>query len=294
MDVRSRTSKSDRTPQSGVKNVTRVISFTGGKGGVGKTHTVVNTALALTQLGKSVLLLDADLGLANVDILLGIRPRFTLHELFCGERTLEEIIVHSPDGIDIIPAASGVESICTLSADQRIMLTSEVERIAARYEYLLIDTQAGIGLEVMYFNSAASEIVCIVTPDPTSLTDSYALIKVLSQNYAEKSISVIVNNVSGPRGAEREARATFDRLRAAVDRFLHVELKYLGFIPTDSSVQEAIRSQQPLLVSFPSSAAGLAITNIARKLDADFLQYRIKGGMQFFFRSLLELTEHGS
>lgn len=277
-----------------MRDITRVISFTSGKGGVGKTHSVVNTAIALAREGKSVLILDADLGLANIDVMLGIEPRATIYDVIRGERTLEEVIVEGPEGISIIPAASGVESICSLTTAQRMLLMSAIERVAYRFDYLLIDTGAGIGADVMYFNCASREIVCVVTPEPTSLTDAYAMIKVLSTRYGEKSVSILVNNVrSTTKPVAVEAEMVFRRLSAAVERFLHIELKYLGFVPADSSALEAIRSQKALLEVYPSSPAGLAFASLARKIDAEFQDFRLKGGMQFFFQQLLEMSSHG-
>ena len=153
------------------QDVTRVISFTSGKGGVGKTHTVVNTAVTLAAQGFSVLILDADLGLANVDVLAGVTPKGTLHDVLKGRCALDDILVEGPGGIVIIPAASGVEEIQALGNAEKMVLMSEVERIAHHYDFLLIDTPAGIGSDVMYFNSAAGEVVCVITGEPTSLTD---------------------------------------------------------------------------------------------------------------------------
>jgi flagellar biosynthesis protein FlhG len=269
---------------------TRVISVTGGKGGVGKTLSVVNLAIGLARCGKSVMIMDADLGLANVDIMLGISPRYTVFDLLSGERSIEEILVSGPEGITIIPAASGIQRAAALSDAQRLRLFDEIERIAHGYDYLLIDTQAGIGSDVLYFSAAANEILCVVTPDPTSITDAYALIKVLAQEFGEKTFRVLINNVSGRSSQTIEAIAdkTFDRLARAVEKFLQVELDYVGHIPADEAVPESIRRQRPLLEQFPSSPAGLSFTALANKFDEEFVNYRVKGGMQFFFRSLLE------
>ncbi len=277
-----------------MQGVTRVMSFTSGKGGVGKTCSVVNCAIALAREGKSVLILDADLGLANVDVMLGLEPHSTIYDVIRGEKRLEEVIVPGPEGISIIPATSGVQAICSLDAEQRIHLMEEIERVAHQYDYLLIDTSAGIGTDVMYFNCASREIVCVVTPEPTSLTDAYAMIKILSTQYGEKSVSVLVNNVrAGTVTAENEAARVFNRLSKAVERFLHIELKYLGFVPSDVSVVEAIRSQRALMDLYPSSPSGLAYASLARKIDSEFRDLRVKGGMQFFFQQLLEMSSHG-
>ena len=267
-----------------MSGITRVISFTSGKGGVGKTHTVLNTAIALSQMGRSVLLLDADLGLANVNIMLGIRPSTTIEDVLNGTRSLEEVIINGPDGISIIPGASGVESICDLTAEQKILLMEAVENLSTPYDYFLIDTRAGVSQDVMYFNSAAGEVVCVITDEPTSLTDAYALIKILAQQYGEKEVAVIANDVH----SESDGLNAFKKLYRSVDRFLHVHLRYLGSIPTSDVVNEAIMNQTPLLQCFPSSEAARAIRAISARMDEDFVNTRVKGGMQFFFRQLLE------
>ena len=271
--------------QSMSPNVSRVISFTSGKGGVGKTTLVVNTAIGLARLGKSVLILDADLGLANVDIMLGIKPKYTLQDLFEKKRSLKEIIVNGTEGISIIPAASGVESLCNLTSDQCYTLMEAVEEIAHTFDYLLIDTQAGIGSNVMYFNSAASEIVCVINPEPTSMTDAYALIKVLARDYGEKKINVVANQVAD----EKEGWQSFKRLSGAVNKYLSsMELNYLGWVPKDPMVVDAIREQKPLVGIYPSSRPALALNRLAARIDEEFVTARVKGGMQFFFKQLLE------
>jgi len=271
------------------RNVTRVLSFTSGKGGVGKTHTVTNVGISLANQGLSVLILDADLGLANVDVLLGLKPQGTLHDVLKGEAALDDILLEGPGGISIIPAASGIEEIQALRSEEKLFLLDEVERVAHRYDYLLIDTPAGIGSDVMYFNSAASEVVCVINAEPTSLTDSYALIKILSSNYGERSISVMVNNVR----SEDEARGAFDKLARAVERFLRVEVKYLGWVPSDEAVRGCIMQQRPVSIEFPTSRAALALASVARRLDDARPARRVKGGMQFFFRQLLEMSSYG-
>jgi flagellar biosynthesis protein FlhG len=269
--------------QSGV---TRVISFTSGKGGVGKTHTVVNTAISLAAQGHSVLVLDADMGLANVDVLLGIRPKGTLHEVLKGECSLDDILIEAPGGISIIPAASGIEEIHSLDSSEKLLLLSEVERIAHRYDFLLIDTPAGIGSDVMYFNTAAAEIVCVITGEPTSLTDSYALIKVLSSEYGERKFSIVVNDVA----SESEAKTAFNSLTRAVGKFLQVETRFICWIPSDDQVRQCVMDRRPLALAFPSSPAARAILETSKSLVNNAQRNRVKGGMQFFFRQLLELS----
>jgi len=265
------------------RDVTRVISFTSGKGGVGKTHTVVNTAIALASKGYSVLVLDADLGLANVDVLLGVSPRGTLYDVLRGKCSLDDILIQGPGGIVVIPAASGIEDALNLSAADKMLLLSEVERIAHHYDFLLIDTPAGIGSDVMYFNSAASEVVCVINGEPTSLTDSYALMKVLNSSYGEKSFWVVVNDVA----SESEAEVAYNSLTNAVQRFLQIETKLLGWVQSDATVRQSVMDRTPIAFSYPSSRAALRIADIASNLASSKPDNRIKGGLQFFFQQLL-------
>ncbi len=271
------------------RSVTRVISVTSGKGGVGKTHTVTNLGISLASLGYSVLVLDADLGLANVDVLLNLKPKGTLHDVLKGSLHLDDILLEGPGGISIIPAASGVEELHELRSDEKLLLLEEIERIAHCYDYLLIDTPAGIGSDVMYFNSAAAEVVCVINGEPTSLTDKYALIKVLSTTYGEKNFSVVVNNVAD----ETEAAAAFKKLTRTVERFLKVKVRYLGWVPADGMVRECVMQQQAISADFPSSKASLSLAAIARKVADQKPEVTVKGGMQFFFRQLLEMTSYG-
>ncbi|MFN4895832.1 MAG: MinD/ParA family protein [Pseudomonadota bacterium] len=270
------------------RDVTRVISFTSGKGGVGKTHTVVNTAISLSAMGYSVLVLDADLGLANVDVLLGVSPRGTLHDVLKGICSLDEILVQGPGGIVIIPAASGMEEVQSLTAAEKLLLMTEVEKIAHHYDFLLIDTPAGIGSDVMYFNSAAGEVVCVITGEPTSLTDSYALMKVLHSAYGEKSFSVVVNDVA----SEAEAQTAFNSLSNAVQKFLRIETRMIGWIQSDATVRQCVMDRRPIALECPSSRAAIRITDIARRLAESRPERRVKGGMQFFFQQLLQVPDY--
>lgn len=281
--------KEARGKQLRIRDLTRVISFTSGKGGVGKTHTVVNTAVTLVAEGYSVLVLDADLGLANIDVLAGVSPRGTLRDVLRANKKIEDILTDAPAGFTIIPAASGIEEIHALSSAERMLLLGEIERIAAQYDFLLIDTPAGIGSDVMYFNSAASEIVCIINGEPTSLTDAYALIKVLHASYGEKSFSIVVNNVS----SESEAEAAYLSLSNAVQRFLQIETRLVGWIENDSLVRECIKERRPVSFAYPSSKVARDIAAVARRLLDCPPEVRLKGGMQFFFQQLLDMSTYG-
>lgn len=273
------------------KNIglTRVISFTSGKGGVGKTNSLINIGLALVNEGRRVLILDADLGLANVDILLGLTPKYTLEDLLYNQKNIEDIIVESENGLSVIPAGSGVLSLLNLDANKKSLIISEVERIAKDYDYLLIDTGAGISDDVLFFNTVAMEVVCVINSEPTSLTDTYSLIKVLSQR-GEKDFSILVNNVKN----ETEAKNAYKKLFMAVEKFLRVKLKYVGFIPSDPIVNEAILEQKAFVDMYPSSEVSRKVVSLTKNMDADFFDFRVKGGIQFFFKELLEQGKYGA
>ena len=249
------------------KNIglTRVISFTSGKGGVGKTNSLINIGLALVNEGRRVLILDADLGLANVDILLGLTPKYTLEDLLYNQKNIEDIIVESENGLSVIPAGSGVLSLLNLDANKKSLIISEVERIAKDYDYLLIDTGAGISDDVLFFNTVAMEVVCVINSEPTSLTDTYSLIKVLSQR-GEKDFSILVNNVKN----ETEAKNAYKKLFMAVEKFLRVKLKYVGFIPSDPIVNEAILEQKAFVDMYPSSEVSRKVVSLTKNMDSDF------------------------
>lgn len=262
----------------------RVIAITSGKGGVGKTHTTVNLGLALVKAGKRVLILDGDLGLANVNILLGFKPQKTLEQVMAGSAELREVIVKDPSGLDIIPASSGVPELTNLSEAERLSLVDAFDDFASEYDYLLVDTAAGIGDNVLYFNCAAEQILVVIGPEPTSITDAYALIKVLATRSGRKEFDVIVNRAT----ITSDGKSTFQQLAQATDRFLNVSLKYLGSVSEDESVTQAVIKQRPFLHLFPSSKASLDIQKLAKKIANNEGSRTPKGGLQFFFRALLE------
>ena len=180
---------------------THVITVTSGKGGVGKTNVVANLAVALSRAGKEVLVLDADLGLGNIDVLLGLVPRYTLEHVLAGSHHLSDIVIPGPAGIQVLPASSGLPQLTSLSDAQQLLLQSELEEVAKTVDVLLIDTGAGISPNVTYFASAAQETVVVISPEPTSLTDAYALIKVLCRQHRERRFKVLVNMVKSQRDA---------------------------------------------------------------------------------------------
>jgi flagellar biosynthesis protein FlhG len=268
------------------RNTIRVISVTSGKGGVGKTHVVANLALALCRMKKRVLILDADLGLANMDVMLGLNPRYTIQHVLNREKKLEDVIVTAPGGFMLLPAASGIQELTELDNCERLFLLNELDSIQDRFDVLLIDTAAGISSNVMYFNFAAMEKVVVVTNEPTSLTDAYALIKVLNNKYHQKRFKVLVNSARSASEAERIYR----NLGLVADQFLgSPSLDYLGWIPYDKMVPAAIRQQQMVLQRYPDTPASRSFVGLAEKLMGKEEERAFAGDIRFFWRRLLKV-----
>jgi len=264
----------------------RVICITSGKGGVGKSNVVTNLAYALVKAGKKVLILDADLNLANVDILLGLSPRFNLHHVFLGEKTLAEVLVKGPGGMLILPASSGIMELAELTESQRLYFLEEMAEIGQKIDIMLIDTAAGINNNVVYFNIAAQERVIILSPEPTSLTDAYALIKVLSSRHDVKRFRILVNLVK----SEKEALTVFRKLSVVADRFLDsMSLDYLGYVPYDDKLPKAVRAQRLVSDLHPEAASSKMFTKLSEKIITEKPEMRADGNIKFFWQGLLDL-----
>ncbi len=262
---------------------TRVIAISSGKGGVGKTNSTVNLAVAFSRMRKKVLLLDADLGLGNVDVLLGLAPKYNMGHLLRGEKTLSEVIVEGPYGIMILPASSGVQELTNLGTEERLALAAHLETLSAEIDLMIIDTGAGISSNVLFFNVAAHEIVVVVSPEPTSLTDAYALMKVLYKKHGEQSFRLLVNTVR----SRREGLEVYRKLSLAAQRFLNVSVDYLGCVLYDENVTKAVLRQKSIMEIYPNSKASVCYEEVARELWALPVKKDLKGGMQFFWRQLL-------
>ncbi len=255
--------KQARSSKDAVKkreNNTRIISITSGKGGVGKTNIVANLGFALSRLGKQVLILDADLGLGNVDVLLGLTPKFNLSHVISGENSLEEIMIDGPGGLKVLPAASGIQELTRMREDQKTELLIKFDTMINPIDILLIDTAAGISSNVMHFNTTAQEIFVVVTPDPTSITDAYALMKVLSLKYSEKNFKLIVNQAVNVA----EAREVFNQLNLVAGRFLDISIEYIGHTLFDNNVTKSVRRQKLVCEACPDSVASRSIAFIAK------------------------------
>jgi len=262
----------------------RVISVTSGKGGVGKSNVVTNLAIALSTQGKKVLILDADLGLGNLDVLLGLSPVYNLNHVLNGEKSMSEILVDGPAGIRIIPAGSGVQEFTSLGQHEKLRLLDELEMLEERFDVLIVDTEAGISENVTYFTAAAQEIIVVVTPEPTSITDSYALIKLLATQYSERHFKVLVNIAKD----SEDALEVFRKLANVAGRFLDISLDYLGCVVRDDKVVEAVKRQKAVSEMFPDSEAAACFATLAKRVIENSRQTRLKGNIQFFFRQLLD------
>lgn len=261
----------------------RVFSVTSGKGGVGKTSIVTGLAVSFAKMGRKVLIIDADLGLANVDILLGLTPAANIYSLLRGEKTIEEILTAGPCGVQVLPASSGIYELTHLSAEQRISLLSHLDALEGRFDTVLIDTGAGIASNVMYFNAAAQEIIVVATPENTSIADAYALIKAFAQNFGETHFHVLLNMVRN----EFEAIDTFRSMERAAARFLNLSLNYVGFILRDEHVRTAANARKSLIEKYPLAPAARSIKSVAEELLASRPRTGFKGTPQFFWKRLL-------
>ncbi|ONM44103.1 cobyrinic acid a,c-diamide synthase [Halopseudomonas pachastrellae] len=270
----------------GSNHPVQVIAVTGGKGGIGKTNVSVNLSLALADMGRRVVLLDADLGLANVDVLLGLKPKATLADVLDGKCDLRDVMVTGPGGIRIVPAASGAASMVSLSPQQHAGLIQAFSEIGDNIDVLVVDTAAGIGDSVVSFVRAAQEALIVVCDEPTSITDAYALIKLLNRDHGMTRFRVLANMVGTPQ----EGRMVFAKLTKVTDRFLDVALQYVGAVPFDESVRKSVQKQRAVFEAFPRSKASLAIRAIAQKVDAWPLPANPRGHLEFFVERLVQPT----
>ena len=244
----------------------RVLAVSSGKGGVGKTNFVANLAYALSKRGEKVLVVDADLGLNNIDILLGLAPKKHIGHLLSGESTVEDIILRGPADINILPAGDGLQELTQLPPEKKILLMDELDRVSQGYDFLIFDTGAGISNNVTYFCSAAHETVLIATTEPTSLTDVYALMKTLHLKHAQKHFRMVINSVS----SEREAKGVYSNLTAVTDRFLKdISVEYLGYILHDANVPKAVRQQKAFLELYPFSKFSVCINELSEKISKE-------------------------
>lgn len=246
-----------------MKKRLKIFAIASGKGGVGKSNVAVNLATSLAQSDKNVLLADADLGLANLDILLGLNSKKNIADVISGQSQLKDILIRYQDKLDLLPASSGVLQLERLTLDQRQVLIKDIKEIAENYDYLIIDTGAGLTANVLLFSAIADTVLLVTRPEPTAITDAYALVKVLVKNYQVDHISLLVNQVS----TATQGYEVHERLSSVCERFLDTDLGYLGSIPHDHAVERAVNAQTPLIHFEPKSRAASAFGSIAQKAD---------------------------
>jgi flagellar biosynthesis protein FlhG len=263
------------------KNFVKTIAVASGKGGVGKTNIAANLAIEMKKKGRKVMILDADLGLSNIDILFQLTPRYNIQHVLSGEMNLKDIIIEGPFGIKILPASSGIQELTALDEFQRLKLLEGFDSAELDIDCLIIDTAAGISENVAFFCIAAQETVVVTSPEPTAITDAYALIKVLFTRYQEKEFRILVNMAKTPE----EAFEVFRRLSLVAEKFLNISLDYIGYIPFDISVQKAVKAQRALIDIYPNSIASKQFAEIATKFSDS--RSGVKGSLQFFIGNLL-------
>jgi len=261
----------------------QVIAVTGGKGGVGKTSVSVNLATALAAAGREVMLFDGDLGLANVDVFLGLSPQYTMAHVLAGERTLDEVVLEAPQGFRVIPGASGIATLANLGAVEHLGLVQGFSALATGLDTLIVDTAAGISHGVLQFSQAAQQVLVILCDEPASLTDAYALVKVLSRNHGVRGFRVLANMVRH-RG---DGEMLFRNLERVTGRFLDVTLEFAGEIPDDPWVRRATRAQRTVLEAYPASAAAQAFKNLATAADNWPVPEAPRGNVEFFMERLV-------
>jgi flagellar biosynthesis protein FlhG len=242
----------------------KIISITSGKGGVGKTNIVANLGYTLRRFGKKVLILDADLGLGNLDVLLGLTPQYNLSHVIRGEKQLSEVVVTGPGGMQILPAASGIQDLTALTQQERYLVFSQLDAFMNDFDVMLIDTAAGISANVLYFNINSDEILVVATPEPTSITDAYAMMKVLSVKHSTNRFNLVVNAAA----SVQEAEDVYRQLSLVADRFLNISMEYYGCILLDENVRKGVRQQKAVTEMAPLAKASRNFIDLARKIIA--------------------------
>ena len=262
----------------------RVITVTSGKGGVGKTNVSANLATALSAQGQNVLIMDADLGLGNIDVLLGLYPQKTLQNVISGENELQDVIADGPNNLKIIPSASGIQEMAELSPSQHAGLIQSFSSLSNEIDVLIVDTAAGITDSVISFSRAAQEVLVVVCDEPASITDAYALIKLLNREHGLFRFRILSNMVS----SVQKGREVYDSIVKVTDRFLDVALDYMGCIPNDDFLIKAVKKQRAVVDAYPRSKAAIAFKNLAEKTRRWPIPKTAGGHLEFFVERLIQ------
>ena len=271
-----------RTPRKAGNKIARTITVTSGKGGVGKTSMVANLAICLAQAGQKVIILDADLGQANIDVVFGIRPKHNLMDVINGKMNLDEVMVQGPNDIQIIAGGSGISELAQLESDKAGKLFDQLKFLEDKTDYLLIDTGAGISKSVISFCQAADQIIVITTTEPTALADAYGIIKILSSERPDSHVSLLVNRVDN----EDEGLEVHKRLSRVADEFLEFKIHHLGNVPQDKQMHLAVRQQSPLMLFSPMSPAANGIRKIVSTTFHDIPEQNESSGIEGFLTRL--------
>jgi flagellar biosynthesis protein FlhG len=270
---------------TGTFDFPRVIAVTSGKGGVGKTNIVGNLAIAFARMGKKILIIDADLGLANIDIIFNLRPRYNISHVINGEKQLSEVWVETPEKIKIIPAGSGFNNLTHLTEGQKLNLMGEFEALDDSVDIVLIDTGAGISSNVIYFNLAAEECIIVSTFEPTSITDAYAMMKVMFTQHGSRRFKLLVNMV---KNAD-DAKSVYASLSRAAERFLKgVVVEYIGYIPADDYLSKAVIQRNTVMNLFPNAVSSKMFARLGRSLALSPRHPESDGNIQFFLKRFLD------
>ncbi|MCP4979183.1 MAG: MinD/ParA family protein [Gammaproteobacteria bacterium] len=265
------------------QNPVRVIAVTSGKGGVGKSNVTVNLAVTLAQSGEKVMVMDADMGLANIDVLLGLNPGMNLSHVINGECSLEETIIEGPSGIKIVPASSGLASMSDLTPAQNAGVIRSFSELTEPVDILLIDTAAGLSDSVVSYTRAAREVIVVVCDEPASITDAYAMIKVMNRNYGVERFHVLANQAHGVQ----QGRELYNKLSRVSQKFLDVTLNFIGSVPYDECLKKAVQKQKSVVEAFPRSPSALAFKQIAKKTQKWPLPSSMEGHLEFFIERLV-------
>jgi len=270
-------------PDAGNSRPARVVTVASGKGGVGKTNVSINLAIAYAMLGRKVLLLDADLGLANIDVLLNLRVKSNIADVLEGKCEIADVALEGPAGIRIIPAASGVQHMATLNALESRSIVHAFSDLAEGIDLMVVDVAAGIHSSVTTFSMAADEILVVVCDEPASITDAYALIKVLARDHGMHQIQVLSNMVRSPA----EGKALYNKIARVTDRYLDVSLNYAGYVPYDDFLRKALQRQQPVVTAYPEARSSTAFKKLADTADTWSVPSAPGGHLEFFFERAL-------
>ncbi|MDD3172575.1 MAG: MinD/ParA family protein [Herbinix sp.] len=274
--------------QTSPRTVARVITVTSGKGGVGKSSISVNLAIALSRLGNRVIILDADFGLANIEVMLGIRPKYNLADLMFHGKSLSDIITLGPDNIGFISGGSGIQELTNLTRDQIVYLIQKLVELDEKADIIIVDTGAGIADSVLEFVAASSEVLLVATPEPTSITDAYALLKTLNRKTDISLQDTVIKMVANRIDNYEDGKELYDKLSLVVNKFLNLKLEYLGALPQDASVSKAVMKQKPAMVLYPNSHFSKTLTTFANILCENTSdQIQSKKGIAQLFTNLL-------